>query len=259
MGAPFIDHLIADRIVIPEHHREFYSENVVFMPNSYQINDSRRPIADTRFSRAELGLPPEGFVFCCFNNAYKITPDVFDCWMRILKRVPHSVLWLLESNATATGNLRKEAAAREVDAARLIFARHMPSPDHLARHRAADLCLDTLPYNAHTTASDALWAGKPILTCIGETFAGRVAASLLYALRLPELVTTTLRDYEELAVELATRPEKLAAIHHKLADNRDTTSLFDTKRFTKHIETAFSELNERYRAGLMPSDLFVLD
>ena len=208
MGAQYIDYIIADRLVIPENQHELYSEKIVSLPNSYQANDAKRSIADRAFTRTELGLPATGFVFCCFNSNYKIMPRVFDCWMRILKQVEGSVLWLREENTTAEGNLRKEAVARGVSSERLVFAKRLPLAEHLARHRLADLFLDTLPYNAHTTASDALWAGLPVLTCLGETFAGRVAASLLNAIRLPELITTTPEAYEQMAIDLATYLEK---------------------------------------------------
>jgi predicted O-linked N-acetylglucosamine transferase (SPINDLY family) len=196
-------------------------------------------------------------VFCCFNNCYKITPAVFDCWLLVLQAVEGSALWLLEDNATAAANLRKAAAARGVDPDRIVFAGRLPLPEHLARHRCADLFLDTLPYNAHTTASDALWAGLPVLTCVGETFAGRVAASLLHALRLPELVTTTLEDYVGLAIALATHPAEHNGIKQKLADRRLTTPLFDTGLFTRHIEAAYTAMHERHKAGLAPDHFSV--
>jgi predicted O-linked N-acetylglucosamine transferase (SPINDLY family) len=259
MGAPYMDYIIADRTVIPDHQQAFYSEKPVVLPDSYFVSDGRRAVADTVFSRAELGLPSSGFVFCCFNNTYKIAPDIFDCWMRILAQVEGSVLWLFEGNPDAAGNLRKHAAARGIDPARLIFAGRMKPPDHLARHRAADLFLDTLPYNAHTTASDALWTGLPVLTCLGETFAGRVAASLLTAVGLPELVTTTMADYERLAIELATGPERLASIRAKLAANRLTTPLFDTRRFAGNIEAAYTAMHARHRAGLAPDLIAISD
>ena len=257
MGAQYMNYIIADRILIPENQYEYYSEKIVLLPNSYQPNDRERQIADKVFTRAEVGLPQEGFVFCCFNNNYKILPDIFDIWMRILKQVEDSALWLLEDNATAAANLRKEAEARGVNAGRLVFAKRMPLPDHLARHRLADLFLDTLPYNAHTTASDALWSGLPVLTCLGETFAGRVAASLLNAIRLPELITKTLEEYERLAIELATNPENLRRIRRKLAESRLTTPLFDTKLFTKHIEAAYTAMHERHKAGLAPDHIII--
>jgi len=257
MGAEYIDYLIADGTLIPEASRQHYAEKIAYLPNSYQVNDRKRAIADKMFSREELGLPSTGFVFCCFNNSYKITPAIFDGWMRILKQVEGSVLWLLEANSTAVRNLRHEAEARGINAARLIFAKRMPLAEHLARHRAADLFIDTLPCNAHTTASDALWAGLPVLTCTGEAFASRVAASLLNAIDLPELVTTTQDQYEARAVELATNPERLKQIKQKLERNRLTTPLFDTELFTKHIEAAYIQIYERYQADLPPEHIYV--
>jgi predicted O-linked N-acetylglucosamine transferase (SPINDLY family) len=256
-GATYIDYIVADTHVIPPHQMEFYTEKIAYLPHCYQTNDRKRIIGDRKFSRAELGLPETGFVFCCFNNNYKILPDIFDSWMSILGQVNDSVLWLFEDNASAAENLRKEAAARGVDQGRLVFAKRMPLADHLARHKLADLFLDTLPYNAHTTASDALWAGLPVLTRTGETFAGRVATSLLTAIGLPELVTRTREDYESLAIELARHPEKLASIKAKLERNRLTTPLFDTQLFTRHIESAYRAMYERYQAGLPPDHLHV--
>ncbi len=258
LGGDFIDYLIADPIVIPEADREHYSEKIAYLPNCYQVNDVKREIADKHDSRAELGLPEAGFVFCCFNNNHKILPKTFDSWMRVLKQVPGSVLWLFEDNPTAGINLRKEAERRGVNGARLIFATRMPLAEHLARHRAADLFLDTLPYNAHTTASDALWAGLPVLTLLGQTFAGRVAASLLNAIGLPELITRTAEEFEALAIELATNPVKLAGIKQKLADNRLTTPLFDCQGFTRDLECLFAEMYRRYQANLAPDDLVVV-
>jgi predicted O-linked N-acetylglucosamine transferase (SPINDLY family) len=207
--------------------------------------------------RSDCLLPEEGFIFCCFNNNYKILPEVFDVWMRLLKRVEGSVLWLLEDNPTAASNLRKEAVRRGVSEARLIFAPRLPLSEHLARHRLADLFLDTLPCNAHTTASDALWAGLPVLTCVGEAFASRVAASLLTAIRLPELITESLDAYEALALEIAFNPQKLADIRQKLQNNRLTTPLFDTELFTKHIEAAYTAMYERYQADLPAEHVYV--
>jgi predicted O-linked N-acetylglucosamine transferase (SPINDLY family) len=250
MGAPYMDYLIADHILVPEDMRRHYVEKIIQLPGSYQVNDSQRRIADRVFSRGELDLPSSGFVFCCFNNPFKILPDTFDCWMRILKRVDDSVIWLFEDNATAAHNLRREAALRQVNPARLIFAKHMSLPEHLARHRAADLFIDTWPYNAHTTASDALWSGLPVLTCAGESFASRVAASLLMAIDLPELITSTPRDYEELAVTLATDPSRLGRIREQLARNRLTTPLFDTPRYVRQLESAYTAIQARHCAGL---------
>ena len=256
-GAKYIDYLIADPTLIPEVHRQHYSEKIAYLPNSYQVNDAKRRISDKGYTREELGLPQTGFVFCCFNNSYKITPGIFDSWTRMLKEVDGSVLWLLEDNPKAASNLIKEAGLRGVNAERLIFAKRMPLADHLARHRLADLFLDTLPCNAHTTASDALWAGLPVLTCVGEAFASRVAASLLNAIHLPELITTTTEEYEALAIELATNPGKLKQIRHKLEKNRLTTPLFDTRLFTRHIEAAYYEMYERYQAGFPPDHIHV--
>jgi predicted O-linked N-acetylglucosamine transferase (SPINDLY family) len=257
LGASYMDYIIADQQVLPEDQRAFYSEKVVYLPNCYQANDRNKPIAERVFDRQECGLPAQGSVFCCFNNAYKITPEIFQCWMQILKAVDGSVLWLLEDTASAAASLRREAVARGVSADRIVFAERMALPEHLARHRCADLFLDTLPYNAHTTASDALWAGLPVLTCRGETFAGRVASSLLQSLDLPELITATQEDYVRLAIELATHPEKRAAIQQKLADNRLSTPLFDTARFTRHIEQAYVAMVERQRAGRAPDHIVV--
>lgn len=258
IGASYIDYIIADRIVIPENHYKFYAEKIVTLPDSYLVTDSKAPVGRRTFARHEFGLPDSGFVFCCFNNSYKITPPIFDCWMRILGEVEDSVLWLFESNAWAAENLRREAAARGVRAERLIFAKRTPLlSDHFARYRLAGLFLDTLFYNAHTTASDALWAGVPVLTCLGETFSGRAAASLLTAVGLPELVTTTLEAYARTAIDLATHPEKLATIKSKLADNRLTTPLFDTGLFTKNIEAAYSAMYQRHQAGLPPDHIAI--
>ena len=257
MGAEYIDYLIADQTVIPLTHQSYYTEKIVCLPNSYQANDRKRGVADRIFTRTEAGLPQDSFVFCCFNNNYKIKPDVFDSWMRILRQLDGSVLWLFEDNASAATNLKKEAARRNVSPDRLIFAEYMPLPEHLARHRLADLFLDTLPYNAHTTASDALWAGLPVLTRIGETFPGRVAASLLNAIGLPALITATPQEYEDLAVALARNPGELTALKRKLADNRLTTPLFDTTLFKSHIEAAYTAMYERYHAGLPPDHIYV--
>lgn len=256
-GAPYIDYLIADRTVVPETEREHYSEKIIFMPHSYQVNDAKRPIADKLFARQDLGLPADAFVFCCFNNNFKITPGTFDCWMRILQRVEGSVLWLFEDNDAAAHNLRAEAVRRDVGAERLVFAPRMMPPEHLARQRAADLFLDTLPCNAHTTASDALWAGLPLITCPGNAFAARVAASLLSAHGLPELITRTMADYEALAVGLAADRARLARIRHMLAAKRITAPLFDTRLYTRHLESALAAVHARRRAGLPPEDLLL--
>lgn len=251
-GQPFIDYVIADRIVIPEENRQFFTERVICLPNSYYANDNRRVISDAPQARADHNLPDDAFVFCCFNQTYKISPTEFDIWMRLLGKVDGSVLWLLKDNQWAEANLRKEAAARGVDPDRLTFAGRLPEADHLARHRCADLFLDTFNYNAHTTACDALWTGLPVVTKLGKSFAARVGGSLLYAIDLPELVMTTPEDYEQLALGLATDPERLAGIKAKLAANRLTTPLFDTKRFTRNIEQAYELAFTRRLGGFTP-------
>jgi predicted O-linked N-acetylglucosamine transferase (SPINDLY family) len=222
------------------------------------VNDSGRGVSERVPSRAEAGLPESGFVFSCFNNTVKFTPDLFDVWMRLLRNVEGSVLWLSRGTATAQANLRREAEKRGVAGDRLVVApRVARNEDHLARVRLADLFLDTLYYNAHTTAADALWAGVPVLTCRGETFAGRVAASLLGAVGLPELITTSLADYESLALRLARDPELLASLRDKLARNRRSFPLFDTDRFTRHIEAAYTAMWERAERGEPPESFAV--
>jgi protein O-GlcNAc transferase len=257
MGSDFFDYVIADPTLIPPSHQHGYAEKIAYLPHCYQPNDRKRHIAERGFTRAECGLPEQGFVFCCFNNNFKIVPETFDAWMRILARTPGSVLWLLEENPLAAANLRKHAAERGIDAGRLVFAERMELPDHLARHRLADLFLDTLPYTAHTTASDALWAGLPLLTQIGTTFAGRVAASLLTAAGLPELIAESKEQFESMATELAAEPSKLAAIKDKLARNRLAMPVFDTKLYIENLETAYAAMYRRSREGLPPEHIRV--
>lgn len=256
-GASYIDYLVADKHLIRNFDEQHYSEKVVFLPDSYQVNDAKRPIAESIPTRAQAGLPESGFVFCSFNNNYKITPAVFDIWMRLLQKVPGSVLWLYEGNAIASANLRREAQTRGIAPERLVFAPRMAQAEHLARQKLADLFLDTLPINAHTTASDALWAGLPVLTCSGGAFAGRVAGSLLHAVGLPELVTDNLEQYENLALRLATSPSELGTIREKLAKNRTVFPLFDTTRFCRHLESAYIEMWKRYQQGELPSRMVV--
>lgn len=255
LGAKFIDYLIADPTLIPVEHQEYYTEKIIYLPDTYQVNDRSRRIAAVATSRMDHGLPERGFVYCCFNNNWKITPDIFDLWMRLLNQVEASVIWLFEDNAEAVGNLRQEAASRGVSPDRLVFAKKMPLDQHLARHRHADLFLDTLYCNAHTTASDALWAGLPLITMLGNTYSSRVGASLLRAIKVPELVVYSIKDYEALAIDLAQNPGRLAGIRQKLADNRSTAALFDTPRFTKHLESAYEAIWSRYLAGQMPDHI----
>ena len=257
MGADYIDYLVADAVVVPPGDHGSYSEKIVTLPGSYQVNDSLREISQRPLTRGEFGLPAQGFVFCCFNNNYKITPGVFQLWMRLLKRVPGSVLWLLEDNADASRNLRSEANRAGIAPERLVFAARMPVHEHLARQRLADLFLDTLPCNAHTTASDALWAGLPVLTCLGGSFAGRVAGSLLRALQMPELVVDDMDQYQALALELATEPRKFAAIRERLAKQRLSAPLFDTDRFRQDLETAYQGMWQRHVRGEAPASFSV--
>ena len=259
LGAPFIDYLLADTVLVPPSSQHHYAEKIVYLPGSYQVNDSNRAIAAATPSRTSQGLPEAGFVFCCFNNSFKITPACFAGWMRLLHQVPGSVLWLLEDNAGAIANLRQHAAATGIAPARLVFAPRLPAPEHLARHRLADLFLDTHPYNAHTTASDALWAGLPVLTCPGESFAARVAASLLHAVGLAELAAPTPAAHEAQALHLATNPEELAALRQRLAANRATAPLFDAARFTRNLEAAFLAMHSRHAAGLPPEHIHLAE
>jgi predicted O-linked N-acetylglucosamine transferase (SPINDLY family) len=257
MGADFMDYVIADQIVAPFEDQPFYTEKLVHLPGSYQVNDSRREIAPVAPSRAEAGLPENGFVFCCFNYSYKITAPVFDIWMRLLARVPGSVLWLISCNPGTRARLSSEAEARGIDPGRLVFAPRRDLADHLARHRLADLFLDTLPYNAHTTTSDAMWAGLPVLTAKGESFAGRVAASLLTAAGLLELITENPTDYEALALKLAQDHGLLGRYRQRLAETRDSCALFDTDRFRRNIEAAYTKMWQRAEAGLPPESFSV--
>ena len=245
-GANFIDYIIADKILIPKESQKYYSEKIIYLPNTYQVRDSSLEISNKTFTREELDLPKNAFIFCCFNQNYKIIPNIFDIWMKLLKHVDGSILWLLEDNSIAVKNLRKEAKKRKIDPERIVFAKHMPMADHLARHECADLFIDTFPYGAHTTCSDALWAGLPIVTLIGKSFASRVAGSLLNAINLEELITTTEKEYEKLIMELANNSYRLKEIRNKLHKNRFTKPLFDTKLYTKNIELAFTKIYEKH-------------
>ena len=257
MGAACIHYVIADRTVIPPDRHADYTEAVVYLPDTYQVNDSTRRISDRTFTREEFGLPADGFVFCCFNNSYKILPDVFDIWMRILGAVEGSVLWLVEDHATAARNLRCEAEVRGVAGERLVFASRVPLDEHLGRHRLADLFLDTSPYNAHTTASDALWAGLPVLTRVGQSFASRVAASLLRAIDLPELIVETASEYERLAIALAGDRQRLDGLRERLERNRHTSPLFNGRLFARNLEAAYEGMFARHEAGLPPASIEV--
>jgi predicted O-linked N-acetylglucosamine transferase (SPINDLY family) len=253
MGANYIDYIVADRTVVTAESECHFSEKIIYLPDCFQVNDRKRRIAEEILTREKLGLPSSGFVFCCLNTNYKILPATFAAWMRILKRVPGSVLLLYGGYDAVKSNLRMAAARQEVEPQRLIFGERLQPPEYLARYRAADLFLDTLPYNGGTTVSDALWAGLPVLTLAGQAFASRVAASLLTAIDLPELIAATQQHYEELAIELASNPERLANIRARLHDNRLTSPMFDTSRFARNLEAAYTAIHDRYQAGL-PTD-----
>ncbi len=253
MGADFVDYILVDRFIAPVGHDGFYTEKLVRLPNSYMVHDSTRKVADETPSRADCGLPDEGFVFCCFNKSNKIGPMIFDVWMRLLKAIPGSVMWLSENSGLTQDNLRREAVRRDVEENRLVFATRVPEmSDHLARQRQADLFLDTPLFNAHTTAMDALWAGLPVLTCAGQSFASRVAGSLLQAVGLPELITSNLAEYEALALKLSREPGLLAGYAERLAINRTTEPLFDCQRFTHNMEVAYTRMYRRWCDGKVP-------
>jgi len=258
MGADFYDYIIGDHVVIPEDQKHNYAENIIYLPDCYMPHDNTRQISNKPISRAECGLPDNRFVFCCFNNSFKISPQEFDIWMRLLNKIEGSVLWLLKANEWSQNNLRNEASKRGVDADRLVFADKLPLEEHLGRLRHADLFLDTFNFNAHTTASDALWAGIPVVTKIGKSFAARVAGSLLNAIELPELITTTEKEYEALALSLASNPKTLTLIKKKLAEKKNSAPLFDTETYTKNLERAYIQAYQCYADGLPPAELNVL-
>ena len=260
MALPYIDYIIADPIVIPAENRGYYTEQIAYLPNSYLPFDRSHPISKNQPTRIEQGLPDSGFVFTSFNRVHKLAPQIFSIWMRLLHAIEGSVLWISSAPSPAVANLRREAAGHGIAPERLIFARYQERPeDHLARQCLGDLFLDTLPYNAHSTASEALWAGLPVLTCQGESFQARVASSLLHAIGLPEMVTTSLAEYEALALELARNPQKLAAIRQKLADHRQTAALFDTARYVRDLEKIYANMWQRQQSGLPPEGFSVAD
>ena len=258
MGADFYDYIIADQTVIPDNQQSHYSENIIYLPDAYMPQDNTRRISNKPISRSSFGLPEHGFVFCCFNNSFKISPQEFDIWMRLLNKIEGSVLWLLKANKWSENNLRNEASKRGVDADRLVFADKLPLEEHLGRLRHADLFLDTFNFNAHTTASDALWAGIPVVTKIGKSFAARVAGSLLTAIELPELITTTKKEYEALALSLSTDSNKFTKIKKKLSEKKNSAALFDTEKYTKNLERAYVQAYQRYADGLPPAEFKVL-
>ena len=257
MGSQYIDYLIADRIVIGPDHERYYAEKIVYLPGCCQPNTANEKVSDAPVRRTDAGLPDRGFVFCCFNRNWKITPTVFHLWMRILRQAEGSVLWLFADSPTAARNLQSEAVKYGVDPSRLVFARHLPRPEHLARHKLADLFLDTFPCNAHATASDALLAGLPVLTLIGETFAGRVAASILHTLGLPDLVTHSVEEYEALALRLATDAQSLVSIRERLSATRHASPLTDTAAYARNLEAAYVEMSRLRESGQSPKPIVV--
>jgi len=257
MGVDCYDYIISDEYIIPKSSCSLYTEKIIYLPHTYQVNDSKRIIGSKEYSKTELGLPETGFIYCCFNNNVKINPPIFDVWMRILLAVQGSVLWLYESNECALINLKNEAEKRGVNPERLIFAKPLQSEDNLSRLGLADLFIDTMPYNAHTTASDALWVGLPVLTCSGESFASRVAGSLLNAIELPELIMPSLWEYEKTAIELALNPFMIKALKKKLKMKINGTPLFNCKLFVKHLESAFMEAYMNHRIGKLPDHIHV--
>ena len=255
MGAPYMDYIIADEIIIPPEFRDAYSEKIIYLP-SYQANDPKRQISDRVFTREELGLPSKGFVYCCFNNNYKITPSIFDSWSKILKNVDGSVFFIYADNESVKKNLSSAIEARGINSGRLIFGKRLPREEYLARYRVADLFLDTSPYNAGTTASDALWTGLPVITFLGKTFSARMGGSILKAIGLPELVVSSQDEYEALAIELGRHPDKILEIKKKLEQNRLTMPLFDAKLFTQNLELALTKAYKRFQNGLPPEHIY---
>ena len=250
-----MDYLIADRVLISDQNRKFYTEKIIYMPNSYQINESKKKISTKKFTRKDFGLNEDSFVFCCFNQTYKILPEIFNLWVKILKNVENSIIWLLSDNEISELNLKKEFNKNGIDVERIKFAQRLPLDEHLKRHSLADLFLDTYPCNAHTTASDALRTGLPLITLCGQSFASRVSASLLVSLDLNELITDNQDDYVNLAVKLAKNNELLNKIRNKLKENIKNKSLFNSKLFTKNIEIAFEKVYENYSKGKKPDHI----
>ena len=257
MGADFMDYIVADKIVIPKEYMEKYSEKIVYLPNSYQVNDRLKKISEQKFTRSDFGLKDEQFVFCCFGMVYKITEEIFKTWMNILNKVPNSILWLLEPNEIAKNNIIKEFEKNGISSTRVSFLKFSEHSVYLATHRLADLYLDTFPYNSHSTASESLWAGLPLITLTGKSFHTRVAASILNAINLPELVTNSLEEYEKLAIELALNPQKLKNIKNKLNSNIKTALLFDTPLYTKNLESAYKQMYERYQSDQKPDHIYI--
>jgi predicted O-linked N-acetylglucosamine transferase (SPINDLY family) len=249
-GTDLIDYIIAHKTLIPKENQKFFSEKIIYLPDSYQPNDYTKKMSKKVFTREELSLPKNAFVFCCFNQNYKITPNIFNIWMKILKKIEGSVLWLIKDSNEGVNNLKKEANKRGINPDKIIFAKRMTISEHLARHKMADLFIDTFPYTAHTTCSDALWSGLPVITLMGQSFASRLSGTLLNAVGLNELIATTEKDYEDLIINLAKDSNQLKIIKNKLEKNKINQPIFNTKLYTKKIESAYKEIYKRYHSDL---------
>ena len=256
-GAKFIDYIIADKTLIPEENQKYFTEKIIYMPNSYQPNDSTKEISEKKMARENFDLPKNSFVFCCFNQNYKITPSIFNIWMKLLKKKQQSVLWLIKDSNEGVINLKNEAKKRGINPDRIIFANRMSVSEHLCRHRLADLFIDTFPYSAHTTCSDSLWSGLPVVTLMGNSFASRVSGSLLRAVGLNNLITKTVTKYENLILELANNPKKLKNIRKKLENNKFKVPLFDTKTYIKNLESSYTKIYQTYHEDKLPKNIFV--
>jgi len=257
LGADFMDYIVADKYLIPPNTEKYFNEKKLYLPNTYMPTDDTRKLSEKCISRGDMGLPDNAFVFCCFNNNYKITSSEFNIWMGLLNKVDESVLWLRESNQFSQLNIKNEAKKRKVDPSRIVFADKAPMDEHLARQKLADLFIDTFAFNAHTTATEALWAGLPVVTKTGQGFAARVAGSLLNAVGLPELIAENEKGYEEIILELATNPKKLTQLKEKLNHNLFSTPLFNTRKYTNHLETAYQMAYDRYFNNQKTEDIFI--
>jgi protein O-GlcNAc transferase len=259
MGSKYMDYIIADRVLIPENDQKFFTEKIIYLPNCYQVSDQKRLISKKKFLKKDFNLPEDSFIFCCFNNVIKISPEIFEVWMKILKNNTKSVLWLLSSNNKVINNLKAEAEKRGVNKKRLIFCERLPNEDHLARYKLADLFLDTIPYNAHTTANEALYCGIPVLTLIGNSFASRVGASILNALNMKELIAHSKIEYHDIATDICQDSSKIKSIKDKLSNNKETSTLFDTKLYVKNLELAYLEIYKKNKKNLKPENIYIIN
>jgi len=256
-GIKNIDYLIADKNLIPEKNKKYYTEKIIYLPNCYQPSDSTRLVIDKKLTREDFNIRNDQFVFCCFNTTHKINPKIFDSWVNILKKVNNSVIWLLENNNISQKNLKKEAILRKIDPERIIFCKRTSSKEHIKRYQLADLFLDTFPYGAHTTANEALFSGLPIITIIGESFQSRVCSSLLTTIGLKELITNSYDEYENLAINIAKNPQKLKLIKDNLKINIKNSPLFKSKFYAENLEKAYISIYERHNNNLEPEDIYI--